>query len=388
MKVKTAPDFLWTLFQQLRRRHFVLGMDDYYALRQSLQVGFGLSSSDRLRDLCCALWAKSKREKEIVAALFDQFDTPTWHLPALESQLDELPPLWQREPDEPAQKEPTTEPERTPTTEGQLQLPPISLDGVELPKHHFVFVPQFPVSYREVAQAWRRLRQPVREGPPTELDIDATITRRCQLGMASEVVLVPRRRNTARLLLLVDRQGSMTPFHGFVEEVCAAIKDSGNLANVAQYYFHDVPAEGADESVLQSLPNNDLFPVLDAVLPDITPLTEGFLYEDTDLLSLQALDKVLDTHANHAAVVLISDAGAARGQYDTLRLLDTIAFLKALRTYTTRYIWLNPLPPKYWSNSTAAQIARHVPMFPLDKAGMYQAVNTLRGQPYLIERPI
>lgn len=240
--------------------------------------------------------------------------------------------------------------------EGQFEFPPISLDGVELPKRRFTLTPQFSLSSHKVTQIWQSLHG----------------------------------THITRILLLVDRQGSMTPLHRFVEEVCAAIKDSGNLANVTEYYFHDVPAEGADESVLQSLPNNDLLPALDAVLPDIKPLTEGFLYEDADLLSPQALDKVLERHANQAAVVLISDAGAARGQYDTLRLLDSIAFLKALHSYTTRYIWLNPLPPKYWTNSTAAQIARHVPMFPLDKAGMYQAVNILREQPYLnlIERPI
>jgi uncharacterized protein with von Willebrand factor type A (vWA) domain len=77
--------------------------------------------------------------------------------------------------------------------------------------------------------------------------------------------LVPRRRNSARLLLLVDRQGSMTPLHGFIDEVCAAIQQSGKLANVAQFYIHDVPAEGADETILEKLPDHQLFPTLDTL---------------------------------------------------------------------------------------------------------------------------
>lgn len=80
MMDKPAPEFLWTLFKQLRRRHFPLGPDDYEALRQALRAGFGWSSREALRDLCCALWTKSKREKEILEALFDQFDVAVWQL--------------------------------------------------------------------------------------------------------------------------------------------------------------------------------------------------------------------------------------------------------------------------------------------------------------------
>ena len=90
----------------------------------------------------------------------------------------------------------------------------------------------------------------------------------------------------------------------------------------------------------------------------------------------------------------MSDGGAARQHYNVLRLLDTLAFLKALRIYTSTVIWLNPLPPRetqisdYWVNTTAAQIARHIPMFPLNRRGLYQAINVLRGQVYSVECPL
>lgn len=96
--------------------------------------------------------------------------------------------------------------------------------------------------------------------------------------------------------------------------------------------------------------------MLDEVLHDIAPSTEGFLFDNADLLAPQPVNEVLDAHAEGAAVVLISDAGAARGQYDIYRLLDTVAFVKALKTYTTKYVWLNPLPRERWRKSTAAQI--------------------------------
>jgi len=382
---KPAPEFLWTLFTQLRRRHFSLSPDDYETMRQALRAGFGWSSRDALRGLCCVLWAKSKDEKEIVETLFDQFRLDSWELPALESSFGSSQHIRSEKQGPPPRPSESHEP--IVTTEAKGELLPIFLDKEELPESHFVLVPQFPLTYREVAQAWRRMRQPVRQGPKEELDIEGTIARRCHQGVVSEMVLVPRRRNTARLLLLVDCQGSMTPFYHFVAEVVAAIQQSGKLERAVSYYFHDVPVEGTNKAVLAPL-SDQLYPALDEVLHDIEPSTEGFLFDNPALLSPQALNEVLEAHADGAAVVLLGDAGAAKGQYDIYRLLDTLAFTKALKKYTTQYVWLNPLPRKYWNNSTAAQIVRHVPMFALDRPGMYQAVNLLRGQPYMIEKPI
>ncbi len=72
LHLKLLPDFLWLLYQRLRRRGFVLGPEDYSALQQSLRLGFGWSSQGALRELCGSLWAKSVREREALFALFDQ----------------------------------------------------------------------------------------------------------------------------------------------------------------------------------------------------------------------------------------------------------------------------------------------------------------------------
>ena len=278
-----APDFLWTLFAQLRRRHFPLSPEDYEALRRALQAGFGWSSQEALCALCCALWSKSKQEQEIVEALFHRLEVPSWTLPETQGQRRASAVF----------SEETSRPEALATDsslviESHGELPPISLNGEHISESPFVFVPQFPLTYREVAQAWRRLRQPVRAGPLTELDVDASVARRCRSGVVSDVVMISRRRNTARLLLLIDRQGSMTPFHRFVQEVCTAIQKSGNLERVALYYFHDVPAEGADETVLALL-SDQLFPILDSVLHEVTPLAVGDLYRTPELLEPESL---------------------------------------------------------------------------------------------------
>jgi uncharacterized protein with von Willebrand factor type A (vWA) domain len=250
-----------------------------------------------------------------------------------------------------------------------------------------VFLPQYPVRFREVAQTWRRLRRPVRDGPATELDVDATVARRANQGVVSPPVLRPPRRNRARLLLLVDRQGSMTPFHSYVAEVCHAIRQAGRLGQVGLFYFHDVPVEGADPSVLDQL-EGQLFPSLDPVLPEIPPLTDGTLMSDSELMSPISADDVVAEYGRGAAVVIVSDGGAARGRYDLLRLLDTVASLKGVQAWSSRVVWLNPLPREVWKGTTAGQIARHVPMFFMDRVGMHGAVNVLRGHPMRLERPL
>jgi len=91
------------------------------------------------------------------------------------------------------------------------------------------------------------------EGPATELGRGRDHTATVRPGVVSPPVLRPRRRNRAKLLLLVDRQGSMAPFHSYVDEVCRAIRGAGRLRQVDLFYFHDTPLEGADSSVLEPL---------------------------------------------------------------------------------------------------------------------------------------
>lgn len=388
--------FLWTLFQQLRRRGFALGPEEYEAVRLALRAGFGWSSRYELREVCSALWAKSREERAVVRVLFDQHMVSDWRLderaagsPGAEG---ELGPGTAEGPAPEADGLALVAPEQetdglAPGTASMGGLPPMRLSDLPVLPYEHVFLPQYPVSFRAVAQAWRRLRWPVREGPATELDVDATVERRCRLGVVSPPVLQPRRRNRAKLLLLVDRQGSMTPFHSYVDEVCRAICQAGRLRQVGVFYFHDTPLEGADSSVLESL-QGQLFPSLDSVLADVPVLTQGTLMSDTELLSPTSARDVVSEHGHGAAVVILSDGGAARRRYDLLRLLDTVGFLKGAKEWSYRLVWLNPLPPAAWTGTTAAGIARHVPMFPMDHDGMHRAVNVLRGQPFSVEKPL
>ena len=217
-----AEDSLWELFQQLRRRRLALGISDYDALWQALRAGYGWQSREALRELCCALWAKSREERDVLFALFDQLLLPAWDLdeetyPATGSEL-------------PTENQGTHFlRESVPKTQASRGIPPIPEAMLNLPEREFVLAPLYPLNYREIAQIWRRLRRPFRVGSAIELNITATIERRCRVGVASPPVLTPRARNALRMLMLVDRNGSMAPFHQFVEQVCGAIQQGGRF---------------------------------------------------------------------------------------------------------------------------------------------------------------
>lgn len=404
---------LHRLFETLRRRYrLTLGIDDVAALRQAMLAGFGISSRAQLRELCCLLWAKSLAERQVLMACFDQLELPDWNLPA---ERRAAPPA------EPAPSPPAgaalapslegSEPSPAPVESDQIAAPPketppevarpaqdpvmrTQAEGSpELPAQaqdfagaSFVFVPQFAVTQREIAQIWRRLRRPERLGPPIELDIAATLASRTRQGSTS-LVFVPPVRNASRVLLLVDRDGSMNPFHRISDHITEAICRSARFQEVCVAYFRNTPAQGADDAILEQIAD-ELFPRLDQVLPLIKPLEAGFLFRDPALSAIVPTATVLQRCAERAAVVIISDGGAARGRLDIPRLIEIVGFLKALRQRAARFVWLNPLPQHYWRRGNAAQLRRHVPMFGLSRAALHQAVAVLRGKPIAIERPV
>lgn len=380
------PDHpLLQLFHQLRRRNFALGPDDLVALYDLLREGHGWTSRAALRGLCRALWAKSYDEQAVLDALFEQIVPDRWQAPAAAERVAGSPGVAavrdgsEGEAAAPAPPAPAdAEPPEVMDVPGRL--PPVQLSDALLSTAPLILVPQHPVSFRSAAQAWRRLRRPVRSGPAVELDLEGTIARRATTGVAAPPVLRPRRRNTARVMLLVDRGGSMAPFADFVADVTRAILQFARLEGSSCYYFHDVPAEDTNDAALEALPRDTLFPAVDSVLAELRPARDGWLHRDPALLEPEPLEPVLRACAGHA-VLILSDAGAARGRYDAIRVLDSLALATAVRQAGGSCLWLNPLPAARWRATSAGEIARHLAMFSLDRDGMYQAVNHLRSQP-------
>ncbi|AUB37288.1 hypothetical protein COO91_03226 [Nostoc flagelliforme CCNUN1] len=206
-----------------------------------------------------------------------------------------------------------------------------------------------PVTQRQMKQMWRHLRRLTKEGIATELDIEATVNQIGCYGMMLEPVLSPARVNRTELLLLIDQDGSMVPFHSLSVRLGHTASRGGQLGAAGIYYFHNCPV--------------------------------GYLYHDPLHQKAEPIENIFARLRQNRVVALIfSDAGAARGGLNSERIEFTEAFLKQLKQHVRYVAWLNPIPKKRWLGTTAGEIAASVPMFEATREGLDSAINALRGR--------
>jgi uncharacterized protein with von Willebrand factor type A (vWA) domain len=167
--------------------------------------------------------------------------------------------------------------------------------------------------------------------------------------------MMPSYKNRAELVLLVDQGGSMVPFHHLSRQLIDKAKQGGNLTKIDVYYFYNYP--------------------------------EKYLYTDPNRLKYQLIASILESMDSRTGILIVSDAGAARGNFNEYRVEYTKKFLKQLEQSVRYYAWLNPMPNDSWQDTTAGKIARSVPMFEMSREGLNAAINTLRGRYIYWERP-
>jgi uncharacterized protein with von Willebrand factor type A (vWA) domain len=350
---------LFQVFERLRRQGVPLGVSDYLLAIETIQAGVGLEDAESFKGLCRLLWAKSREDQELFDLAFAELVEP--QLSTISTPESNTSNSLSTAP-EPPTTLPESQPESELEEEAESQQERVALPSKSMNRsfmlklelsedsHHYQLTPRLPISRRDMAGAWRQLRRPQRVGVPEELDVEDTINNICRSGLLLRPVLQPRRRNQARLLVLVDQQGSMAPFAPLIDAMIESILQGGLLGKTSLYYFHDCP--------------------------------EGFLYQRPSLTDALPLEALVDEQAKGNSVLIVSDAGAARGYYDRRRVAETQAFLKTLSVYTYLYTWLNPMPKTRWKATTAEDIAGMVPMFTLSQEGLNDAVNILRGHPF------
>lgn len=378
--MKTAP--LLDLFLRLRGLRFSLGASEYMLALEALAAGFGVGSREELMLMCQTVWAKSRDEQAQVARALDAALPRVLSADELEEMRKQAAAsLTSGAPDAVIADRMRSLTQRRPSrTRAELEARRGAREGyggeygdadgagfddaqgadeaadegarlrlrVERARNDFELRPRPPISNRQLRHGWRFYRLMRRDGPRTELDVQATIEEIHRLGEMLAPVLVPRARNLARLLILVDEGGSMIPFR----QGTRALLDSaqqGDLGDVSVLYFYNVPG-----SVL----------FRDRELSDALPIR----------YSLKPFKR--------GGVLVISDAGAARGFFDESRLRRTVKFARTLKRLPVSAAWLNPTPESRWKHTTAEAIIKQsaIPMFTLDPAGIVGVVEALRGR--------
>ncbi|MEG4064961.1 VWA containing CoxE family protein [Microcoleus sp. SVA1_A1] len=212
----------------------------------------------------------------------------------------------------------------------------------------------FPISRRYMAYSWRRLRRLIPLGVLDVLDVEATVSTAAKQGFYLKPSYRRREINCTHLLLFVDREGSMIPFHRFVRNLVDAALEESGIEQVNVFYFRNVFED--------------------------TVFYDEYLTKFIALKPIETTQAVLADCDHDTIVIIVSDGGAARGHDSFERFHASTEFLFALRQEVDTIVWLNPLPQERWRNTSAAKIASSVPMYPLDPEGLSAAIDRARGQ--------
>lgn len=351
---------LFDLFLYLRDTgDFLLTLDQYHLLLSALDHGFGLSSREDLRNICFMLWVKAKPDSEIAQKFSQYFDDYFARIDAENQKIQEFEKSEsgkseseksKPEKPQPENLEPVKSESKQPETLPDFLQPPIALQGGLLPKNKFntnakftLAVTDFPITKRKIQRSFSYLRLPVRQGNLTEVDIDATVEKIGEDGFLIAPVMIPRRINRAEVLLLIDVSNSMIPFF-LVSQLLVENLQGTKLGKAEVYYFRNCPGEY-------------LF---------YHPQRPG------GKLTAEILGKL---HQQRTIVLIISDAGAARGGVNYERMELTGDFLDELNGCVRQVAWLNPVPENRWKGTSAKGISQLVKMYELDNSGLVAAVR-------------
>lgn len=201
----------------------------------------------------------------------------------------------------------------------------------------------------------RRLRKLARQGAEDEFDIDSTISKTAKAGGLLDIIMRPERRNTVKVLLLLDNGGSMDAHVKVCEELFSAARSE--FKHLEVYYFHNFIYDGVWKEHNRRMNERiDTFDLLHKYTHDYKVIFVG----DATMAPYEI------THAGGSVEHWNEEAGAIWMQ----RFLDTFE----------KCIWINPTPQDTWEYSTSVSLIQKLvedQMYPLTIAGIEEGMNVL-----------
>jgi uncharacterized protein with von Willebrand factor type A (vWA) domain len=217
-------------------------------------------------------------------------------------------------------------------------------------------VRQFEVALKKLRQFTTRI-----EGPKDELDLDGTISATCNNAGKLKLVWDRPRKNSIKIILLMDSGGSMVPFYKLCNQLFTAVNQSAHFKALDIYYFHNC--------------------VYDRVFLD--PLCQHRNSIKTEDL--------LRNHNSDYKLIVVGDASMAPSELTHIDgIIDWgltnsepgIVWLERLVRHFTHWVWLNPIPENRWNSAygryTINLVREVFPMFELTVDGLDQAVKKLK----------
>ena len=215
---------------------------------------------------------------------------------------------------------------------------------------------------RNFQMAFRRLRQFSSrvEGEKTELDIDETIDETCDNAGNLKLVFKRPRKNTVRLLMLFDSDGSMLPHAEMCNRLFQAVSKSNHFKDIKVYYFHNCVYDHLYTS----------------------PRCRRGEWVETRW--------ALGTLNSEYKVIFVGDGSMApseltkKGGNAVIGLYNEEPGIEWLTRFKKKYkkaIWLNPIRERDWEfmygSHTVRQIKEIFPMFELTIDGLEKGIKKL-----------
>ena len=214
---------------------------------------------------------------------------------------------------------------------------------------------QFQMAFRKLRQFSTRV-----DAAKTELDVDGTIDATCNNAGMLKLVYEKPRKNTVKLLVLIDSDGSMSPYARLVNQLFQALHQSTHLKDLKVYYFH-----------------NCIYDYL-----YLTPQCSPGHWVNTDWVfgNLDSEYKVIIVgDAAMSSYELMAKGGC--NDWCTFNEEPGIEWLKKFNRYYKKVIWLNPIKEENWEYAfgkrTIKEIGNVFPMFELTLDGLDKGIQRL-----------
>ena len=215
---------------------------------------------------------------------------------------------------------------------------------------------------RSFQMAFRKLRQYSSrvDGQERVLDVDKTVDETCDNGGLLSLAYEKPRKNTVKVLLLIDSEGSMLPYSRLCNRLFQAVSRSNHFKDLKIYYFHNAIYD-------------QLYTTPHCKLRDSVETTWVFNRLDAD-----------------HKVIFVGDAAMATselyrpGGNAIIGLFNRETGMEWFQKFKKRFkkqIWLNPIEKSSWEytygSRTIHDIGEVFPMFELTLDGLEKGIKKL-----------
>ncbi|MDD6979195.1 MAG: VWA domain-containing protein [Firmicutes bacterium] len=215
---------------------------------------------------------------------------------------------------------------------------------------------------RSFQMAFRKLRQYSSrvDGQERVLDVDKTVDETCDNGGLLSLAYEKPRKNTVKVLLLIDSEGSMLPYSRLCNRLFQAVSRSNHFKDLKIYYFHNAIYD-------------QLYTTPHCKLRDSVETTWVFNRLDSDY-----------------KVIFVGDAAMAPselyrpGGNAIIGLFNRETGMEWFQKFKKRFkkqIWLNPIEKSSWEytygSRTIHDIGEVFPMFELTLDGLEKGIKKL-----------